>query len=179
MRAPPAWHLGDVMTKQMYRTGIRGQFSCNQVEKRGLSGAIGSDDQPALARFYIEVDAVRDAQAAERFAQSGNSQRAHGFAPAPLGTLPVSLWRLRQIIRHKRALPGTSPSGIKMTIATKIAPSRKFQRSMKPLTTVFTTTTRVAPTIGPNSVPAPPEITISSTSAEAVRASVCGLMNCV
>ena len=64
-------------------------------------------------------------------------------------------------------------------MATKMAPSRKFQRSMKPLTTLWTTTTSVAPTIGPSSVPAPPEITISSTSAEAVSDSVCGLMNCV
>ena len=64
-------------------------------------------------------------------------------------------------------------------MATKMAPSRKFQRSMKPLTTFLTTTTSAAPTIGPSSVPAPPEITISSTSAEEVSASVCGLMNCV
>ena len=34
-------------------------------------------------------------------------------------------------------------------MATKIAPSRKFQRSMKPLTTVFTTTTSAEPTMGP------------------------------
>ena len=64
-------------------------------------------------------------------------------------------------------------------MATKIAPSRKFQRSMKPLTTLLTITTRPAPTIGPSKVPAPPEITISSTSADEVSASVCGLMNCV
>ena len=38
-------------------------------------------------------------------------------------------------------------------------------------------TTSAAPTIGPSSVPAPPEITISSASAEAGSASVCGLMN--
>ncbi len=48
---------------------------------------------------------------------------------------------------------------------------------MKPDTTLLTTTTKVAPTIGPNKVPAPPEITISNTSAEAVRSSACGLMN--
>ena len=62
-------------------------------------------------------------------------------------------------------------------MATKMAPSRKFQRSRKPDTTLLTTTTSAAPTIGPSSVPAPPEITISSTSAEAVRSSACGLMN--
>ena len=65
-------------------------------------------------------------------------------------------------------------------MATKIAPSRKFQRSMKPLTTVLTTTTSAgADDRAQASVPAPPEITISSTSADEVSASVCGLMNCV
>ena len=62
-------------------------------------------------------------------------------------------------------------------MATKMAPSSMFQRSMKPLTTLLTMTTSAAPTIGPSSVPAPPEITISSTSAEAVRSIACGLMN--
>ena len=40
-------------------------------------------------------------------------------------------------------------------------------------------TTSAAPTIGPSSVAGPPAITISSTSAEAVSAVVCGLMNWV
>src|SRR5262249_46351892 len=179
VRAAAARNARDILTEEVHRSRIRGQFACDQVEKRGLAGAVRPDDQTAFARFDTEVDAVRDAQAAERLAQGRDSQRVHGFASAPLDTLTVPLWRLRQIIRNKRALPGTSPSGIKITMATKMAPSRKFQRSMKPLTTVLTTTTKAAPTIGPNNVPAPPEITISSTSAEAVRASVWGLMNCV
>ena len=64
-------------------------------------------------------------------------------------------------------------------MATKMKPSSMFQRSRKPLTTLLTTITIAAPTIGPNRVPAPPEITISSASAEAVRSSACGLMNWV
>ncbi len=32
--------------------------------------------------------------------------------------------------RHSRTLPGTRPSGMQMTMATKIAPSTKFQRSI-------------------------------------------------
>ena len=38
-------------------------------------------------------------------------------------------------------------------------------------------TTMAAPTMGPSSVPLPPEITISSASAEVVSATTCGLMN--
>ncbi len=65
-------------------------------------------------------------------------------------------------------------------MATKMEPSSMFQRSMKPLTTLLTTITPARrPTIGPSRVPAPPEITISSTSAEEVRSTACGLMNWV
>ena len=63
------------------------------------------------------------------------------------------------------------------TIATKIAPSMKFQREMYALTTSLMITTRLAPTTGPSSVPAPPEITISNTSADEVSARAGGLMN--
>ena len=63
------------------------------------------------------------------------------------------------------------------TMATKMAPSTKFQRSMYALATFFMTTTRAAPAIGPSSVAVPPEITISSASAEAVSATACGLTN--
>ena len=38
-------------------------------------------------------------------------------------------------------------------------------------------TTIAAPAIGPSSVPVPPEITISSASADVVSADTCGLMN--
>src|SRR5664280_1549100 len=177
MRAAPARRLGNVLPEQMDRAFVGRDLAGDQIEQRGLAGAVGADDQPAFARLDIEIDIAGDAQAAERFTQAADGERAHGL-PSGAGAL-AGAFILRQASRHSRALPGTRPSGIKMTMATKMAPSRKFQRSRKPLTTVLTTTTSAAPTIGPNSVPAPPEITISSTSAEEVSASVCGLMNCV
>src|SRR3974390_883912 len=161
----------------MNRSTVGRDFASDQVEQRGLAGHVRADDQPPLARRDIEIDVIGDVQAAERLAEAREGERAHGLASVAT-TLPGKLF-FRHISCHSRALPGTRPSGIIMTIATKIAPSRKFQRSMKPLTTVLTATTRAAPTIGPSRVPAPPEITISSTSAEDVSASVCGLMNCV
>jgi hypothetical protein len=58
-----------------------------------------------------------------------------------------------------------------------MAPGTKFQRSMAALATFFMTTTRAAPTMGPSRVPVPPEMTISNASAEAVKATACGLTN--
>ena len=74
-------------------------------------------------------------------------------------------------------MPGTKPSGMKTTMTTKMAPRTKFQRSTYALATFFMTTTSAAPAIGPRSVPVPPEITISSASAEALRATAWGLTN--
>src|SRR5215475_5749334 len=178
---PPARYVRNILPEQLYRSGIRSEFSGDQVEQGRLAGAVGADDQAPFAGRDIKINLAGDAETAEGFAQAGDRQCAHDLASAPLATTPApaSRPRLPQTRRQRRTLPGTNPSGIRMTIATKIAPSRKFQRSMNPLTTVLTTTTRPAPTTGPSSVPAPPEMTMSSTSAEEVRASVCGLMNCV
>src|SRR5665213_161853 len=178
MGTPPARHARDVLAVQMHRAAVGRQFAGDEIEQRGFAGTVRANDQPPFARLDIQVDAARDTQAAEGFVETADGERAH----AGVSVLAVALTagvRLRKANRHSRALPGTSPSGIKMTMATKMAPSRKFQRSMKPDTTVLMTTTSVAPTTGPSKVPGPPEITISSTSADEVSASVCGLMNCV
>ena len=45
-------------------------------------------------------------------------------------------------------MPDTSPSGMNTTMTTKIAPRRKFQRSMYALATFLMTTTSAAPAIG-------------------------------
>src|SRR6185437_281288 len=150
VRPAPAGHARDVLAEQRDRAGVGGQLACNEVKQRGLAGAVRSDDQTALAGLHVEVDAASDAQAAERFRQGIDGERAHGFASVLPAGVPPSLRRAR---RHSRAEPGTNPSGIRMTMATKIAPSSMFQRSIKPLTTLFTTTTSAAPTIGPSRVP--------------------------
>ena len=53
-----------------------------RLNKRGLAGAVGADDQPPLARRDSEIDALGDAQAAERFGQPGDAERGHGRSPA-------------------------------------------------------------------------------------------------
>src|SRR5262249_30198287 len=179
MSTAPAWYVRDVLTEELDRSGIWRDLSSDQVEQRCFARAIRADDQPSLAGFDVEIDVGRDVKATKRFAKAGDSERAHDLASALPGIALELGSRLRHARRQKRMVPGTRPSGIRITMATKMAPSRKFQRSINPLTTVLTATTSAAPTIGPSRVPAPPEITISNTSAEAVSASVWGLMNCV
>ena len=52
----------------------------DEIEQRGLAGAVGADDQAPLARLDREVDIGGDAQAAERLAQVIDGERGHGGA---------------------------------------------------------------------------------------------------
>src|SRR6516164_1003977 len=113
----------------MNRTGIRRELASNQVEQRSLARAVWPVDQAALALFDIEVHVASDAQSAERFSEPVDDQSAHCRGPAVIGKFDLVLALSRQIERVSRATPGTRPSGINTTIATKIAPSMKFQRS--------------------------------------------------
>ena len=51
------------------RAAVGRDLAGDQVEQRGLAGAVGADDQPPLARLDDEIDVGGDAQAAERFAE--------------------------------------------------------------------------------------------------------------
>jgi hypothetical protein len=68
MRALAARHPGDVAFKQLDRAAIGEKLTGDQIEQRGLAGAVRADDQPALARLDFQIDVGVDAQAAERFA---------------------------------------------------------------------------------------------------------------
>ena len=50
---------------------VRRSSPVMRLNKRGLAGTVRADDQPALARIDVEIDAGGDAQTAERFAQGG------------------------------------------------------------------------------------------------------------
>src|SRR5258708_35570537 len=85
MGAAPAWGACDVPSEQRDRTRVGCEFSGDQIEQRGLAGAIGTDNETPLAGLDRKVDALGDAEAAERFRQSGDAQRRHvGAADARL-----------------------------------------------------------------------------------------------
>src|ERR1043166_6740149 len=131
MRAVAAFEARDVAAEQRNRSAVRRNLAGDQVEQRRLAGAVRADDQSAFSRCDREGDIRSDVQAAERFAQGADGERAHGFGPASGICTAVALSgrTARQAERARRAAPGTRPSGMNTTMATKIAPSRKFQRS--------------------------------------------------
>src|SRR5579862_380893 len=168
----------NVTVEQQNSAAVGRKLAGDEVEQRRLAGPVGTDNQPALARLNREIDVLRDVQPAERLVQPPDGQRGHDFCPSIVGCAgKLRRFASRHAARVRRTVPGTSPSGMNTTIATKIAPSMKFQRETYALTTSLMMTTRLAPTIGPSNVPAPPEITISKTSADEVSARAGGLMN--
>src|SRR5262245_54631511 len=176
----PARGARDIAAEERDRPAVGPQLAGDQIEERGLARAVRADDQAPLSRRHREVHRGGDDQTAERLGQALDGERGRGGhrpASLPRATAIAGVARRAVTRRHRRAAPGTSPSGMKTTIATKMAPRTKFHRSISRSATFFMTTTSAAPTTGPSSVPLPPEITISSASAEAVSATACGLTN--
>src|SRR6185312_9193994 len=132
MRAAAARQAGDVFAEEPDAAAIRPELAGDEVEQRRLARAVGADDQAALARRDIEVHIGGDTQAAEGFDQVAQLERAHPALPPPVRSAAAARGPRRrdQAHRHSRTEPGTKPSGMKMTMATKIAPSTRFQRSI-------------------------------------------------
>jgi hypothetical protein len=49
MEAAAARHASDVAIEERDRAGVGRELAGDQVEERGLPGAVGADDEPALA----------------------------------------------------------------------------------------------------------------------------------
>ena len=127
MRALAGWHSRNIAVEQSNRPGIGREFPGDQIEQRGLTCAVWADDQATFALLDVEIHIAGHAQPAEGFGEPVYDQSAHCRGPAVIGKLALLL--PRQSERVSRTAPGTRPSGMNTTIATKMAPSMKFQRS--------------------------------------------------
>src|SRR2546421_3219840 len=78
MSTPAARGARDVASHELDRTAVGRDLPRDQVEERGLAGAVGADDQPPLADRDVEIDACGDTQAAESLAQGSDSEGGHG-----------------------------------------------------------------------------------------------------
>src|SRR5262249_45854784 len=111
----------DVPIEERDRAAVGPELAGDEVEERGLAGAVRADDESPLAGFDAEVDGGGDAQAAERLLEATQGERGHGPRSSPAAPTGATA-RGRAIAvaqRASRAVPGTSPSGMKMTMTTK------------------------------------------------------------
>src|SRR5690242_7266149 len=132
MGAAARRQASQLLVEKRHRAGVGFEFAGDEIEQRRLAGAVGADDQAPLARRNDEIEAAGDAQTAEGFLELMDRQRGHGVWPREVGSAAVAgvLARALSKRRMSRVVPGTKPSGMKITIATKIAPSSMFQRVM-------------------------------------------------
>ena len=77
-----------------------------------------------------EIDIGGDPQPAERLAEVMDDERGHGRFRSAGAAAWVAAAAAASAHAHSRTAPGTRPSGMNTTMATKIAPSTKFQRSI-------------------------------------------------
>ena len=112
--AAPADDVGpepvDALAGEMDRAVVGREHAGDDVEQRGLAGAIGTDDREDSALRHAEADIVDREQAAEALAQPGDlEQRRHCFPPfAPRPSM--------------RESHGQTPSGSTITTTSRHTP---------------------------------------------------------
>src|SRR5450432_3904743 len=140
MRTLVGLETRDFFPEQPDRASIRYKVARDQVEERRLAGAIGADDKSALARHHLQRDAVHGRQAPEDLPEAADLQRGDCMIPPRLRLTPLrcppggGTRALRRLSgahsfrhrAHQRRNPGTTPSGMKITIRTKTEPSSMF-----------------------------------------------------
>src|SRR5262249_29188493 len=129
---PPARDARDVVPEEANRSTVGTQLPRDEVEERGLAGAVRTDDEPALARLDGEADRGRHAKPPEGLVEAAHGERAHRPASCRGGIAAAAACGRHLAVdrRTRRPRPGTSPSGMNTTMRTKMAPRTKFQRSM-------------------------------------------------
>src|SRR6204780_2521951 len=79
----------ELLAERRDRAAIGPHLAGDQVEERGLAGAVGADDEAAFAGLDAQADRAGYAQAAEGFVEIADDQRAHGV-PAFCGGPPAA-----------------------------------------------------------------------------------------
>src|SRR5262249_21981584 len=98
----------------------------DEVEQRGLAGAVGPDDGVPLAPAHLEVDARQHLQAVEVVSQIARLENGHR-ASSEAG--PGARDRARALSRTYCMKP-MAPSGAYMTTKIRIRPTTRSTRSV-------------------------------------------------
>src|SRR5215470_12512206 len=139
--APVRRHARHVLTLEANASRRRPVDARDDVEQRGLAGAVGSNDRQALPRRDREAHAAQRGETAEVVGEPLDLERGHG----------------PECPSRRRASP-TSPLGAKSVTRTYMTPRTRTQRSMYALITFSRATMTAAPSAGPIRVPAPPRV---------------------
>src|SRR4029453_18560036 len=135
VHAPLRGHAQQLLSEQPDRAAVGGEIAGDQVEQRGLAGAVRADDQAPLARHHAQRHVLGCGQPAEPLAQMRDFERRYrrrrGHCADSDAVWLVVLRALARFAhrRHSCVQPGTRPEGMNTITTTKITPSSVFQRS--------------------------------------------------
>ena len=157
---------GDVAPVEEHAAAVGGQQARDQIEERGLAGAVRTDDRVQLRPGEAEAQVVDRGQAAEALGQPfACAGSARSWLGPQLGLRRAGAPR-RSAMRASHSFHNpTTPLGAKIT--TRMATDADDQRVVLPVgrhDLAHDDEQASCPTIGPSSVPAPPTIAHTTAS---------------
>src|SRR5690606_20259171 len=139
--------------------GARHVDAGEQVEQRGLAGAVRADDRVNRARVDRKRQSLHRVDAAEFPGEPVDAQSAHrGLRPS------------------QSPMVGTAPRGKKIIVAIMIAPSTTISYSLTTVRACGRTVSTAAPTTAPKVDAMPPKTTIVTSSTECMNDALAGVM---
>src|SRR6516165_1426149 len=123
--------------------------AAENVEQRGLAGAVGTDQCMNMPRGDAAGNVVQSKISPEAAAHTDDAEKS---AHAP---------------RARSA--GNNPSGRQTAIATRMVPNTVMRQSWTTRSISGSSVTVAAPTMGPNGFPAPPRMTSRNVTAERMK----------
>src|SRR5262249_39446463 len=143
-------HAGNILAHEQDFAGARREQPGEEIDQRGLAGAIGPDDRDQLARMHGHADLNERAEGAIGLADLARfEQQGHAAFLA--------------ILRRRSVANPAMPSGNAMTISAKIAPSTKRQYSVNDCSWSCNKVKVRAPTIGPKKFENPPSTAMNTS----------------
>src|SRR6266487_5006399 len=143
-------HTGNILAHEQDLPGARLEQPGEQIDQRGLAGAIGAHDRDPLTLMHGHVDLFKREEGAVGFADVARfKQQGHAVLPA--------------IQRRRSAANPAMPSGNAMTISARMAPSTKRQYSVSDCSWSCNKVKVSAPTIGPKKFENPPSTAMKTS----------------
>ncbi len=115
--APFGRQRRDLLPFEKDRAAIGLQHAGDEIDQRGLAGAVGADQRVARALGQIELHLLHDRERAEPLVEAADRQRRRRGCRT----------HLRPPVGMRRANPPRMPLGRNMTTATRSAPIQKYQ----------------------------------------------------
>ena len=116
----------DVPAREADRSAVRHHRAGDEVEQRGLAGAVGPDQRDDLALVHLErgfSDRLQPAEALRRAVDHQHRMREPGGSPREVGGSQLRRHAQCPLVKpRRRAMPGQAPCGMNMMDSPSASP---------------------------------------------------------